>query len=59
MRQEKFTLEEMKDERERLRDGQNLVFTNGCFDLASSGHVRYLTEARQLGDRLVVAVNRR
>ena len=53
------TLESMKSERERLREiGLNLVFTNGCFDLLHPGHVRYLKEARQLGDRLVVAVNR-
>lgn len=37
--------------------GQRLVFTNGCFDLLHLGHVRYLQEARKLGDCLVVAVN--
>ncbi len=37
--------------------GQKLVFTNGCFDLLHVGHVRYLEQARQLGDALVVAVN--
>jgi D-beta-D-heptose 7-phosphate kinase/D-beta-D-heptose 1-phosphate adenosyltransferase len=48
----------MKGERERLREaGLKLVFTNGCFDLLHPGHVRYLAEARQLGDRLLVAVN--
>ena len=31
--------------------------TNGCFDILHAGHVRFLTEARALGDRLVVAVN--
>src|SRR5919106_3479139 len=31
--------------------------TNGCFDILHAGHVRYLQEARALGDRLVVAVN--
>jgi D-beta-D-heptose 7-phosphate kinase/D-beta-D-heptose 1-phosphate adenosyltransferase len=34
-----------------------VVFTNGCFDLLHQGHVRYLEEARALGDLLVVAVN--
>ncbi len=34
-----------------------LVFTNGCFDLLHVGHMRYLWEARQLGDALVVAIN--
>ncbi|BBP42842.1 bifunctional protein HldE [Thiosulfativibrio zosterae] len=37
--------------------GERVVFTNGCFDLLHSGHVRYLNEAARLGDRLVVAVN--
>ena len=37
--------------------GEKLVFTNGCFDILHAGHVRYLQEARALGDRLVVAVN--
>ena len=37
--------------------GQRLVFTNGVFDLLHPGHVRYLGEARALGDALVVAVN--
>ena len=50
--------EEMAAERRRLRHrGESLVFTNGCFDLIHPGHVRYLQEARSLGDRLVVAVN--
>ena len=39
------------------RAGQRLVLTNGCFDLLHVGHVRYLEEARELGDFLVVAVN--
>lgn len=40
------------------RRGETLVFTNGCFDLLHVGHVRCLEEARSLGDRLVVGVNR-
>ena len=39
------------------RDGQRVVFTNGCFDLLHPGHTRYLAEARKLGDALVVAIN--
>src|SRR3981081_2775997 len=39
------------------RNGRRVVFTNGCFDLLHPGHVRCLTEARSLGDLLVVAVN--
>lgn len=37
--------------------GEQIVFTNGCFDILHAGHVGYLEEARELGDRLIVAVN--
>jgi D-beta-D-heptose 7-phosphate kinase/D-beta-D-heptose 1-phosphate adenosyltransferase len=37
--------------------GKQIVFTNGCFDLLHLGHVRYLEEAKALGDVLVVGVN--
>jgi D-glycero-beta-D-manno-heptose 1-phosphate adenylyltransferase len=40
----------------RARGGR-VVFTNGVFDLLHPGHVRYLQDARALGDALVVAVN--
>jgi rfaE bifunctional protein nucleotidyltransferase chain/domain len=44
--------------RERMgAEGRKLVFTNGCFDLLHVGHVRYLQQARALGDALLVAVN--
>jgi D-beta-D-heptose 7-phosphate kinase/D-beta-D-heptose 1-phosphate adenosyltransferase len=42
--------------RVRQRGGV-VVFTNGVFDLVHPGHVRYLREARKLGDALIVAVN--
>ena len=42
---------------ERRRAGDRVVFTNGCFDLLHVGHVRYLAEARKLGDLLVVGLN--
>jgi D-beta-D-heptose 7-phosphate kinase/D-beta-D-heptose 1-phosphate adenosyltransferase len=38
-------------------EGKRIVFTNGCFDLLHIGHVRYLEEAKALGDVLVVGVN--
>src|SRR5215213_3658262 len=48
----------MLAERERLRAARKrLVFTNGVFDLLHVGHVRYLAQARALGDALVVAIN--
>ncbi len=37
--------------------GERIVMTNGCFDILHAGHVLYLSQARQLGDRLIVAVN--
>jgi rfaE bifunctional protein nucleotidyltransferase chain/domain len=37
--------------------GVSIVFTNGVFDLLHPGHVRYLEEARALGDLLIVGVN--
>ena len=41
----------------RRTGGYRIVFTNGCFDLLHVGHIRYLRQARRLGDVLVVAVN--
>jgi D-beta-D-heptose 7-phosphate kinase/D-beta-D-heptose 1-phosphate adenosyltransferase len=53
-----LTREALIRERERLRrEGKRVVFTNGCFDLLHPGHVRYLAEARSMGDALVVALN--
>ena len=37
--------------------GEKIIFTNGCFDIIHAGHVGYLAKAKQLGDRLVVAIN--
>ena len=50
--------EDLLRERIRLRsEGKCVVFTNGVFDLLHVGHVRYLSQARALGDTLVVAIN--
>ncbi len=38
-------------------EGRRVVFTNGCFDLLHRGHVRYLAQARALGDLLVLGLN--
>lgn len=49
---------EMSGVRDRLdAAGRRIVFTNGCFDLLHAGHVRYLQQARGLGDALVVGLN--
>jgi len=37
--------------------GGQVVFTNGCFDLLHAGHVRYLGQARALGDLLILGLN--
>lgn len=38
-------------------EGRTVVFTNGVFDLLHPGHVRYLAQARALGDALIVGLN--
>ena len=37
--------------------GEKVVMTNGCFDILHAGHVSYLNNAAELGDKLIVAVN--
>ncbi len=44
----------LAESRER---NERIVMTNGCFDVLHAGHVAYLEEAKDLGDRLIVAVN--
>ena len=38
-------------------DGQQIVFTNGCFDIVHLGHIDYLEKARALGQRLILGLN--
>lgn len=53
-----LSIDQLLRERELLgRQGRRVVFTNGCFDLLHPGHIRYLQEARRLGDALIVALN--
>src|SRR5579862_1702297 len=50
--------EELKHRAESCRAaGEKITLANGCFDLLHVGHVRYLHAAKQLGGRLVVAIN--
>ncbi|WP_105167114.1 bifunctional D-glycero-beta-D-manno-heptose-7-phosphate kinase/D-glycero-beta-D-manno-heptose 1-phosphate adenylyltransferase HldE [Pseudoalteromonas sp. T1lg23B] len=39
------------------QNGERIVFTNGCFDILHAGHVRYLAQAKSMGERLVVGLN--
>jgi D-beta-D-heptose 7-phosphate kinase / D-beta-D-heptose 1-phosphate adenosyltransferase len=39
------------------RNGQRIVFTNGCFDILHRGHITYLNKAKEFGDILVVGLN--
>ncbi len=39
------------------RNGEQIVMTNGCFDILHTGHINYLIKAKTLGDRLIIAVN--
>jgi rfaE bifunctional protein nucleotidyltransferase chain/domain len=57
-RQKVKTLQQAKAEIDGLKAMEKkIVFTNGCFDILHVGHVRYLYEAKGLGDYLIVAVN--
>ncbi len=38
-------------------DGRKIVMTNGCFDILHAGHIKYLEEAKALGDTLIIAIN--
>lgn len=52
------TLKELETRLKAARkQGKKIVFTNGCFDLLHVGHIRYLQQARRMGDLLVVGVN--
>ena len=42
---------------ELRKNGKKIVFTNGCFDILHYGHVYYLSEAKKLGDVLIVGLN--
>jgi D-beta-D-heptose 7-phosphate kinase/D-beta-D-heptose 1-phosphate adenosyltransferase len=53
-----LSLDDLSSKRTDLRKAKKtLVFSNGCFDLLHLGHVRYLREARELGDALAIGLN--
>lgn len=39
------------------KEGETIVFTNGCFDIVHRGHVEYLAQTADCGDKLIVAIN--
>jgi len=47
----------LKERADYRQAGRTVVFTNGCFDILHAGHVRYLNEAKKLGDVLVIGLN--
>lgn len=58
MKDKIFSLEKLKTCREEWKaENLSVVFTNGCFDLIHKGHLEYLSEAKKLGDKLIVALN--
>jgi D-beta-D-heptose 7-phosphate kinase/D-beta-D-heptose 1-phosphate adenosyltransferase len=38
-------------------ENKTIVFTNGCFDILHFGHVSYLSDAKDMGDKLIIAIN--
>ncbi len=53
-----WTRTEAKKKLDRLRlEPVTIVFTNGCFDILHRGHIEYLSEARSMGDILIVGLN--
>ncbi len=57
--QEKIqSLEALSDIVKGLKQkGETIVFTNGCFDIVHSGHIHTLSEAKDLGTKLIVGIN--
>jgi len=52
-----FQWSQLVEQLAAVRKNRRVVFTNGCFDILHLGHVRYLQQAKDLGDFLVVGLN--
>lgn len=53
-----ISLDEAKAQSEKVRSaGKTIVTTNGCFDILHWGHIKYLAQAKELGDVLVCGLN--
>ncbi|HWH61339.1 MAG TPA: adenylyltransferase/cytidyltransferase family protein [Terriglobales bacterium] len=58
MNEKILTREQLKRRVEKWRrSGEKITLANGCFDVLHVGHVRYLHAAKELGGKLIVAVN--
>jgi len=51
------SLEIIKQAMQAKAEGEKIVLTNGCFDILHPGHIRYMQQAKALGDRLIILVN--
>jgi rfaE bifunctional protein nucleotidyltransferase chain/domain len=53
-----FTLEELKNQVNAWKQaGEEVVFTNGCFDIVHRGHIEVLARTADLGDKLIIGLN--
>ena len=53
-----YTLEEIKNQVSAWKQaGEEVVFTNGCFDIIHRGHIEVLAQTADLGDRLIIGLN--
>jgi len=53
-----FTIESLLDKVKLWKENNdNIVFTNGCFDIIHQGHIDYLSKAADLGNHLIIGVN--
>ena len=58
IQQKIFSLEELLEQNNKWKTlGNDIVFTNGCFDLVHKGHIEMLTAAANLGQKLIVGLN--
>jgi len=58
MAKKTFGREEIREQVVRWREsGDRIILANGCFDILHVGHIRYLKAAKELGGRLIVAIN--
>ena len=53
-----FSLDKLKNQVNSWKQaGEEVVFTNGCFDIIHRGHIQVLAQTADLGDRLIIGLN--